>query len=283
MTSATSPDFQVPQEQDETASVLAEIQQHRAPHPVLAATELGRTVGDMARLAVLRPLLRAAPHGDGHSVMVLPGFMADDSSTRQLRRFLSKKGYDVHAWGLGRNLGPNNVYDMERRLLLRLHLMKQRRGRKVSIVGWSLGGIIARELARAEPDLVRQVITLGSPFGGHPAATNVWRIFQMITKQTEMDPDFAEQLQQMSAPVGHVPSTAIYSKTDGVASWRVCMEQEHAMTDNIEVRAAHCGLGFNPFVFYAIADRLSEPEGSWRPFNRDAPAWRRRFYPSAGH
>ncbi len=264
-----------------TGSVPAE----RVPPPsmLLAATELPRAMREMQALSLLKPFLNRLPQGDGHAVMVLPGFTADDTSTRRLRRFLASKGYDVHPWGLGRNLGPNSMGDVADRLGLRLELMKERSGRKVSLIGWSLGGVYARELARAEPDLVRQVISLGSPFGGHPSATNVWRLFQMIVGDN-MDHEELEAAQaEMAVPPADVPATAIYSKGDGVASWRICKEQAHETTDNIEVRASHLGLGFNPFVYYAIADRLQVPEHDWQPFDRHATAWRKRAYPSSGH
>lgn len=253
------------------------------PSLLLAATELPRAMREMRALALLRPLLNRLPQGDGHAVMVLPGFTADDTSTRVLRRFIASKGYDVHPWGLGRNLGPNSMGDVADRLALRLELMKERSGRKVSLIGWSLGGVYARELARAEPDLVRQVISLGSPFGGHPSATNVWRLFQMVVGNN-IDHEELEAVQaEMAAPIEGVPATAIYSKADGVASWKICRELPADQTDNIEVRASHMGLGFNPSVFYAIADRLSMPEREWLPFDRHAAAWRKRAFPSSGH
>lgn len=257
--------------------------QHAPPPMHLAASELARAALDMGALAALRPVLSRLPDGDGHSVMVLPGFTADDTSTRALRRFLLSKGYDVHPWGLGRNLGPNAIGDVAERLALRLELMKQRSGRKVSLIGWSLGGVYARELARAEPDLVRQVISLGSPFGGHPSATNVWRLFQMVTRGAMPVEEIEENIAEISAPVDGVPLTAIYSKTDGVASYKICREQPAPLTDNIEVRTSHLGLGFNAFVYYAIADRLAQSERDWQPFDRHATNWRRRAYPSAGH
>ncbi|MGB0920063.1 MAG: lipase family alpha/beta hydrolase [Alphaproteobacteria bacterium] len=255
-----------------------------SPPPLgLAATELPRAITEMGALAMMQPLLSQIPQGDGHAVMVLPGFTADDTSTRVLRRFLRSKGYDVHPWGLGRNLGPSSMGDVADRLALRLELMKERSGRKVSLVGWSLGGIYARELARAEPDLVRQVISLGSPFGGHPSATNVWRLFQMIAGENIDIEELEDEQRLMALPVDGVPATAIYSKADGVASWRICKELPTDQTDNIEVNASHLGLGFNPFVFYAIADRLGLAENDWAPFDRDITGWRKLAYPSSGH
>jgi pimeloyl-ACP methyl ester carboxylesterase len=192
------------------------------------------------------PLLERAPRGDGHPVLVLPGFLAADDSTRVLRRYLRKLGYSSHPWLLGRNLGSRGL--VRERLVERAAELADRHGRKLSLVGWSLGGIYARELAKRMPELVRQVITLGSPFGDAP--------------------------ETKGAPP--VPATAIYSKTDGVTHWRSCRESDGPERENIEVPGSHCGLGWNPLALWAIADRLAQTEGAWRPFERDG--WREYLY-----
>ena len=210
------------------------------------------------------PWLRTLPKGDGHPVLVLPGFTTSDTATVPLRRYLRRQGYDAYGWGLGRNLGPTPR--IEAMMARRLHTIFHQSGRKVSLVGWSLGGIFARELARDAPDMVRQVITLGSPFAASPRATNVWRLFEQISNQS-VDELVAERLATMVVPPP-VPSTAIYSKSDGVASWRACREQETPLTDNVRVPGSHCGLGHNPLVVAVVADRLALPEDQWRPFDR---------------
>jgi pimeloyl-ACP methyl ester carboxylesterase len=141
-------------------------------------------------------------------------------------------------------------------------------GRKVSLVGWSLGGIFARELARAHPEMVRQVVSMGSPFGASPRATNVWRVYERVSGQPidQIDPNL---LRRMREPPP-VPSTAIYSESDGIASWRACMEPDGALTDNVRVASSHCGLGVNPLAAWVIADRLAQPEGAWRKFEPTA-------------
>jgi pimeloyl-ACP methyl ester carboxylesterase len=155
--------------------------------------------------------------------------------------------------------------------------------RKVSLVGWSLGGIMARELAKRYPKLVRQVITLGSPFAGNPRANYAWRIYQGVTGQ-EIDPEkMRDVFGDLAAPPPGIPATAIYSRTDGVVAWQTCVERPSRLTDNIEVYASHCGLGVNPSVHFAIADRLALPEREWQPFDRNAATWRRFVYPSSGH
>jgi pimeloyl-ACP methyl ester carboxylesterase len=197
--------------------------------------------------------------------MVLPGFTAGDESTIALRFYLRSLGYYVHGWRLGPNLGFQA--STETRMAQRLEELAQFHGRKLSLVGWSLGGIMAREIARVLPETIRQVITLGSPFAGNGHGSNVRHLYELITGQKIPDHD---------AEPPPVPSTAIFSRTDGVTHWRTCREREAAHTDNIEIRGSHCGLGFNPVVFFAIADRLAQPDAHWQPFGRDG--WRRMFY-----
>ena len=247
----------------------------RPPSPLLFLVERQRALIEAASLFPATPLLRLAPRGDGHPVMVLPGFTAGDETTLPLRRYLRSLGYYVHGWRLGRNFGFNGDRQrFESRLARRMDELFARHGRKLSLVGWSLGGIYAREIARTAPQRVRQVITLGSPFAGRGHGSNIRRLYELVTGRRIRDHD-PEVLAHLHEPPP-VPSTAIFSRTDGVAHWRACLEQPAVQTDNIEVRGSHCGLGFNPVVFYAIADRLAQPENEWQPFSRTG--WRRLFY-----
>jgi pimeloyl-ACP methyl ester carboxylesterase len=247
----------------------------KPPSRLLFALEGQRALLEAASLVPATPLLRRAPRGDGHPVMVLPGFTAGDESTIALRAYLRSLGYYVHGWRLGRNFGFNAERGrFEACIAQRLEELARGHGRKVSLIGWSLGGIYAREIARLLPGMIRQVITLGSPFAGHGHGSNVRRLYEMVTgrKIREHDPDLLGRLHEPPP----VPSTAIFSRTDGVAHWRACRERESPHTDNIQVRGSHCGLGFNPVVFFAIADRLAQPEAQWRPFPRRG--WRRLLY-----
>ena len=228
-----------------------------------------RALYEFGAFTLSYPLLQLAPRGDGHPVMVLPGFMADDLSTLPLRTFLKSKGYAVHGWGLGRNLGresdPLHVNSLK--MAERVQELHQRYGQKVSLVGWSLGGIYARELARDLPEDVRFVITLGSPFTNDIKANNVYRLFEIMSGHTleELDP---EARRKMDEPPP-APSTAIFSRTDGVAAWQCCVEKTTAQSESIEVESSHCGFGHNPLVLWVIADRLAQAEGEWRPFRRN--------------
>jgi pimeloyl-ACP methyl ester carboxylesterase len=209
------------------------------------------------------PLLRLSPRGDGHAVLVLPGMAASDSSTRPLRSFLDDLGYRSHGWGLGPNHGPRP--GVMRQLHARLAELALRKGGKVSLIGWSLGGVLARELAREAPQHVRSVISLGSPFAGAPRASNAWKLYERLSGQPAGGG--GEDRRRMRAPPP-VPATAIFTRSDGIVAWQGCLEQPGPLSENIEVEGSHCGLGHNPLALHAIADRLSQPEGAWRPFER---------------
>jgi pimeloyl-ACP methyl ester carboxylesterase len=252
----------------------------RPPSALLALTELPRAMAEFGSLFTAAPLLASVPRGDGHPVLVLPGFTTTDRSTAVLRRYLTNLGYDAHTWDLGRNLGPKAIGREGEKLVERLDRCHEATGRKVSLVGWSLGGVMARLVSRRRPEIVRQVISLGSPFAGTPKATNVWRAYEWMTGQKIDDAHTRDQLRESATPPP-VPSTAIWSRGDGIVAWQNCVEPMGAMSDNIEVHGSHCGLGVNPAVLYAVADRLALPEGEWRPFERSG--MRSWFYPSAGH
>lgn len=262
------------------ATVMHKAEPIRPPSPLLALTELPRALAELGSLGAAAPLLALAPRGDGHPVMVLPGFVTSDISTTVLRRFLTRLGYHALPWELGRNLGPKAIGWTGEKLVARLEEVHRATGQRVSLVGWSLGGVMARQLSRRAPDAVRQVISLGSPFAGTPRATNVWRAYEALTGQKIDDKDTREQLRESATPPP-VPSTSIYTREDGVVAWQNCIEPRAAQTDNIEVHGSHCGLGVNPAVLYAIADRLAQAEGAWHPFNRGG--LRTLVYPSAGH
>jgi pimeloyl-ACP methyl ester carboxylesterase len=233
----------------------------------------GRAVHEFGAFLASLPLLRLAPRGDGRPVLVLPGLIASDLSTRPLRTFLSNHGYAVNGWGQGRNFGPRDgVVDGMVELLQNI---AQKSGRKVSLIGWSLGGIYARQLAKMLPDHVETVITLGSPFAAHPRSTNAWRVYEFTSGKRADDREgvFAHSL----AGAPPVPATAIFSRSDGVCAWRGCMEQPGPLAENIEVQGSHCGLGHHPAAVYAVADRLAQKEGAWKPFDRSG--WRSLLYP----
>jgi pimeloyl-ACP methyl ester carboxylesterase len=241
----------------------------RAPGLVRLALE-GRAPWEFAALLASAPWLRQLPAGDGHPVVVFPGLAAPDFTTAPLRRFLRDRGYAPQPWAQGFNFGPRE--GVLESCIARIKDLHARHDRKVSLIGWSLGGIYARELAKQLPDLVRCVITLGSPFAGHPRATNAWRVFELVSGQSAHDP---ERLAEVRRPPP-VPTTSIYSVTDGVVAWQCSLNPDLPHTENIRLHASHVGMGMNPLALYVIADRLHQPEGAWKPFEADGV--RRLFF-----
>lgn len=245
-----------------------------APSRLLQWSE-SRAMFELTAFLAASPLLRAVGRGDRHPVLVLPGFTTSDASTAPLRWVLRSQGYWTHGWGLGRNMGPTGR--VLRGLHDRLEMLADRHGRPVSLIGHSLGGIYARELARSHPDSVRQVITLGSPFrlepGDRSAASPIADRIQHRWRTEELRMTEAE----VAKPPVPVPSTAIYSRSDGVVRWHTCIDTSCDQHENIEVRGSHIGLGINPAAVYAISDRLAQPEDDWRPFR--PPLTLRHHYP----
>lgn len=241
----------------------------RAPHPFWALSE-GRAVFELGAFYASRMYLSTLPKGDGHSVMTLPGFMATNSSTRPLRSLLKSLGYDAHGWDSGRNLRVNE--ELIEKLEDQLDALYEKSGRKVSLIGWSLGGVIARELAKLRPDKVRLVMSLGSPITDDRAHTNASRLFEFFNGNEPEEMRDGQFLGLDIAPP--VPTTSVLTKTDGVVHWRGSVQDPDkasgAPTENIRVFASHCGLGVNPSVMIAIADRLAQAEGEWAPFEASA-------------
>jgi pimeloyl-ACP methyl ester carboxylesterase len=238
------------------------------PPAIRFGLELPRTVAEYALFLAAEPLLRFAPSGDGHPVLVLPGFLADDRTTVALRYHLRGRGYRTYGWRLGRNIGPTAaIVDGMRGTLDAIAAEHERR---ITLVGWSLGGVYARELARAAPDVIRQVITLGSPFAlTNLGQTRTGRMYERYRPQHHAR-------YQVPAYTGGadpltVPSSAVYTRTDGIVAWRTCVQPVGPTSENIEVYGSHCGLGHNAAVAFAVGDRLAQLEGEWRPFRPPAP------------
>ena len=244
----------------------------KAPSRVLTALEY-RAVVEAASWSAFKPLLANLKKGDGHPVFVMPGFMATDRSTARLRILLRSLDYRTYSWGLGSNLGPTpEIVDG---FADRFRYIVEREQQPVSVIGWSLGGIYARKLAKVSPQHVRQVITLGSPFrmesGDDSAASPMWRSLKHLHI-----PDAPEEMLGEQGML-KVPSTSVYTRTDGIVDWRTCLETRGPMSENVEVLGSHCGLGFHPAVAVTIADRLAQPVGQWKRFR--PPLWLRGLYP----
>ena len=208
-------------------------------------------------------------------MLVLPGFTASDISTIPLRWTLRTHGYWTHGWRLGRNMGPTD--HVVSGLRERLEMLYERSGQKISLIGWSLGGLFARLLAREYPEAIRQVIAMGSPIQmletDGSVAKPVWdQVHHLHDGELDM-----LGVPEIDRPPLAMPSTSIYTRTDGVVRWETCLIPTGPMAENIEVYSSHIGLGFNPTVSYVVLDRLSQPPDDWKLFR--APKVLRQLYP----
>lgn len=232
--------------------------------------------GEIGEYAAFRRVLRKARHGDGHHVLVLPGLMTSDYSTAILRNYLASLDYQPHGWGNGRNIGPTRVIVDAMRLTV--ETLTEEHG-QISLVGWSMGGLYARQLARAYPDRVRQVVTIASPFrllkrSDTLASLLLERYSHLHVSEEELDLPEQEHLRDPMP----VPTTSIYSRSDGIVPWQACLNDLYGTSENIEVKASHIGMGHHPATLWALADRLAQPVGEWRPFR--SPRSLQRWYPT---
>jgi hypothetical protein len=212
-----------------------------------------RFLPDLAAGLAALPALARAPRGDGEPVLVLPGYGAGDSSTALLRAFLRSLGYRAEGWGLGRNGG--DVGKLLPRVLARTERLFSASDRAVRLVGWSLGGVLAREAAREAPRLVERVVTLGSPVVGGPKYTAAGGLYRR--RGFDLDAIEREITARNAARPIRVPIHAIYSRRDGVVAWQACVDRASPDVEHVEVPSTHSGLGFDARVLALVADRLA--------------------------
>ncbi len=232
-----------------------------APPPLtpLGLLRQGRGLLELPRLLWAFPDLARQPRGRGEAVLVLPGYGAGDASTLVIQGFLRFLGYRVRGWGLGRNTGAVPV--LLPRVVQRVAEVAREAEQRVRLVGWSLGGYLAREAARERPDIVRQVITLGTPTVGGPKYTAVAGVYRR--RGVDLDAIEAAVDARNRTPL-EVPVTAIYSRSDGVVAWKACIDRINPNVSHIEVRTTHLGLGFAPEVYRIIAESLAHGSGGER-------------------
>jgi pimeloyl-ACP methyl ester carboxylesterase len=241
-----------------------------APDPLHSLIE-SRALLEIALLPLSWPLLMEAPRGDGHPVLLLPGFLAEEGSLVALRVYLASKGYDVQTWGLGRNVGFHIKYVKALEQMIRhLHFKS---GRKISLVGWSLGGVFSIVGAHLAGECVRSIITLGSPVSvdavGSKTSPTVKSLYRMVAHP--MGPaahtmqSRARELRRGNLPP--IPISCVYSLGDGVVPpQEATISGDPALHENIRVIGSHVGMGFNGIVLAIVAERLAQPEGNWQPF-----------------
>ena len=241
-----------------------------APHGLHSLLEW-RALGEMALLPFSWPLIASVPKGDGHPVLLLPGFMADEGTLVALKAFLRGRGYNVQTWGLGRNVGFQRRHADA--LVDKIRHLQHQTGQKVSLVGWSLGGVFALYGAHQAPDCVRQLVTLGSPVSvdetGSQSPPLVKALYRLVAHP--MGPEVhvmqprVKKLRERELPP--VPISCLYSVSDGVVPpQEATIDGDPSRCENIRVAGSHTGLGFNPMVLSVVADRLAQPEGAWQPF-----------------
>ena len=247
----------------------------RHPHvgspSVLSSLLEARIFMEMALLPAALPLLMAAPQGDGHPVVLVPGFMAGESTLLALKLFLQNKGYDVHTWGLGRNVGFRGKH--ANALPQKIRYLHHTTGRKVSLVGWSLGGVFSFYGAETTQDCVRSIITLGSPVSvdmmGNQSPPALKAMYRLVSHRLGasahlMQPRAKAMREHRRLPI---PTSCLYSLSDGVVPpQEATIDGDPALHENIQVPGSHVGLGFNGIVMAIVADRLAQPEGDWKPF-----------------
>jgi hypothetical protein len=243
----------------------------RPPRLIYSLLE-GRALLEMALLPVMLPALAATPRGDGHPVLLAPGFTAGDSSMVGLRLFLQSRGYHVETWGLGQNTGFKLKFSEA--LEQKLRFMHHRHGRKVSLIGWSLGGVYSFYAAHSAPECVRNVISLGSPMRFSAESFKTPLLVRAVYRYFAHPMGPVAHLAHVRAKVlkspPPVPSTCIYSMTDGVVPPQAArIETSDGEHENIWVPGSHLGLGFNAAVMCILADRLAQPEGVWQPFRME--------------
>lgn len=205
-----------------------------------------------------------ASRGDGHAVVLFPGLAADHRLMTPLAKHCARLGYTAHDWGRGYNTGPaGDALQWLRELAAEVAITMPDARKGITLIGWSLGGLYAREIAKAIPGRVRQVITLGTPFARLADSTNVQWLFELLNgTRGAVDASFARAL-RMPPPV---PTTSIYSRSDGVVAWQACLGKPGPQSENLEVESSHLGLVWHPDVLRIVGDRLAQRPGRWKPY-----------------
>ncbi len=232
---------------------------HRRPALSLLATEPARAVLE-ALQALARWRTAPEPLGEGRTVVLFPGLGTDGATLWPLRRHLERAGYRALDWGQGLNSGPKGDVDAWLdRLAESLH-ERVAPSREVSLVGWSLGGFYARELAKRWPDRVQHVITIGTPFAGSVDDTHVGWLFRLLNGRRAQE---HAALRERLAEPPPVPTVSLYSRRDGIVAWQACThDRAWPLARDIEVQASHIGMGWAPEVLDRVTRVLACRRGA---------------------
>lgn len=241
---------------------------HAAPPLSLLATEPFRAAIEYTRMRFKRTSHRCSD--DPHPVVIFPGLGTDERFVAPLIEHCRALGHPTYDWGRGLNKGPSGDVDLWLQELAReVHATTARHRKRISLIGWSLGGIYAREIAKQMRRRVRQVITIGSPFSGTPEQTNAARVYRWLNgASAPVDPALARRLRTPPP----VPTTSIYSRSDGVVAWQSCLQHDETHVEHVEVDGSHLGLAWNPGVLEVVAQRLDVSSGQYRSPRRRARA-----------
>ena len=235
------------------------------PSLKLLGTEPWRAAAEFMSFK-LRRKPAASVAGDGHPVIIFPGMASDGRAVAPLRNYCQSLGYSALDWGRGFNTGPRGDVDSWMQELADevSQTLKAYPEQPATLVGWSLGGFYARELGKLLAPQVRQVITIGTPFNAEADHTNVGWLFKLLNGAAPaFDSDLAKRLRTPPP----LPTTAIYSRTDGIVAWQTCRHDVPSRkVENIEIEGSHIGMGWNPAVLKVIADRLAQKPAQWQPY-----------------
>lgn len=230
------------------------------PNLLLYMSEFARAMFELGTVSLAKPWLEKSNDDGGHAVLVIPGFMTSGRSTKSLRKTLTSLGYDTHTWNQGVSLGVRQeLFDG---VITELDRLFDEYDEKISVIGQSLGGIYARELAKIRADKIRQVITLGSPINDPTGSgSHVAGIYKFLNPGHLGDNGTSSPIPEWDIGVAPpVPTTVIYSKFDGICHWQTCVQHgQHSHVENLPIASSHIGMAVNAQVVYAIAARLAKP------------------------
>lgn len=206
---------------------------------------------DLARTRAQAATLAGSIQGDGRQLLLIPGLLASEQRMEHMRTILIAAGYDVHGWGMGRNFGPRP--DSLERIDSRVEEIRREKGGKVTLIGWSLGGLFAREYAKRAQDKVAGVITMGTPFSGDPRANHAWRLYQLVSGFPVDRPPFVCE-REAKPPV---PTIALWSQRDGVILPECARGRAGERDRAIEVDCTHMGFAASPEGIAAVGKALA--------------------------